>query len=512
MSTEFKFFENCTFCQTRIGSTHCLLPFQLTSQYTRPTSDIEAIIEVTEIHTTYGIHALKSNFEIIHWIKNRPSADQIHEYSSQVQSRTREWYFKNEYLQNLSSQEHSAYADGSCQTDDSPANQDLESKIGKTTPIKAKIGPRSNSSDDHVGSTSGAPIKPWSDDTSDEVLTSPKPTESKLTKPKTNLKEDKPTVLNRADENHLIQDLLLASKAAYNMHFNQKSSARIDQLSESLDFEINIRNSTGTNYRPSNETSLDGCKAISKEIVAKHTHAETRRWEEGEEKSLIPFCLLGFPIVNINANDQDQVRVESALLHYLNSFMIGRSLDESQKRRILNAVEFELQRCDHKTTFNWMNGKFKLLKFTIDSKTIAYTFQPERKAENKDKEKKQQTPPYPPLDQKLLDYINTHLQVYVNQSIDRAKGSTPTMRDETKISKFIFTLAAEFLKRNKGWHNENSFTSPDHLTKIEDSTGLRTPPSESYLTFNIVKDVIDEFRKSYKLRYPKQTPDFLLRK
>jgi len=451
MSASFNYFENCTFCQTRIGSTDCLLPFQLTRQYIRPQDDVAAIIDLTEIHTTYGIHALKSNFEIIHWIKNRPTANQIQEYSTKVLSRTQEWYFKNDYLQNLPGPDISARADSSCQTDDSSNNQDPLLLIEKPAKIKAEPEPQDDSSYSSIESKAGAVVQSWSDQASEAAKATSESEPKPQIDQKTKEKERKPKVLDRMDENHLIQDLLLAIKAAYNQHFNPKSNARIDQLHASLDYELNIKGSTGSNYKASFETSLDSSKLISKEIVARHSVENARRWEMGDHDYLTPHCILAFPPLDVNSEDQDLIRIESAFTHYFNSIIVTRSLDESQKTRILSSVEFELQRCDYKTAFTWINGKIKLLRFSVHPRTKKYSFQPEKRSiTEKEKSKSQMTTPYPTLDQKLLDHMNSHLQVFVNQSIEKANGSTPTMRDETKISKFIFTLASEFLKRNKG--------------------------------------------------------------
>jgi len=509
--TTFNLFTNCSFCQSRIGSTHCLLPFQLTEQYVRPQDDIAAIIDITEIHTTYGIHALKSNFEIIHWIKNRPTTEQIQEYSQLVQSRTQEWYFKNEYLRNLSDHEQLGYTNSSCQTDDSSINQDRGVMIEKQKPIKKETETQTERSDEKPESFTEV-VSKWKQ--RETLLESPSimPEHEKGTKTKTKNRALLYRILTREEENHLTQDLLLAVRIAYSMHSNQKSGARIDQLCESLIFEIGIKNATKKDYRPSYDTSLDGSKSIAKEIVARHSSGEMKRWEEGEEENILPFCIFSFEPLKILSENHEYIRIEDAFLHYFNSFNVSRKIDEAQKRRILNSIEFELLRTEHKTTFSWLMGRLKFLKFEIDAETTNYKFIVDRQVKERKGKEKSEKLPYPEVDQKLIDHIDAHLQVYVNQSIEEANGFTPTMKDETKLTKFIFLLASEFLRRNKGWHNENSFTQPIHLNKIEDLTGLKSQPSEAILTFNILKDTIDRFRKSYKLRYPKQIPTLLEQK
>jgi len=111
--------------------------------------------------------------------------------------------------------------------------------------------------------------------------------------------------------------------------------------------------------------------------------------------------------------------------------------------------------------------------------------------------------PYPAIDQRVVDHINSHLQIFVNRRVEEADTLVPTMTDETKVTTFLFKLASEFLYRNKGWHNENSFTTPQHLMKLEELTGMRSKENEAYFTFSLTKNILNDFRKSFKERYPK---------
>lgn len=506
--SNFNLFESCTFCQSRIGSTHCLLPFQFTHDYEPPVDEMSKIIDITEIHTTYGLHNLRNNFELIEWMKNRPTVEQIQKYSQDVRSRTSEWNLKTEIGVNQDYPPTVLYTESASQTDSSALSLDTNQEQGGTPLIlkSEKVDELQEESSKTFADIVKEPkqAEAESEKTGLEAIGAKEAEfgQQKFPKPQSR-RQSRMLELSRENENHLIQDLLMAVKTAYNLHTSQRGGMRIGQLCESLVYELNLKSTIGSGYKPTLNSQLDGTKALSREIVARHTDHDLTQWEKGSGRHESQLCLLTFGAFSIRATEFESFRLEESLIHYYNNFLVNKFVERGIRYEIGKAVQFELDRQNQASALDWINGRTRFLKYQLNSLTFRYEFEPIKSTDHRKGSDSLKEQPYPPCDQKLLDYISSHLQIFVNKSIEEAGTSVPTMEGGWKTTKFFFTLASEFLRRNKGWHNENSFTEPSHLTKVEQQTGLRIQPSEAYMTFKILKNIIDKFRKSFKERYQK---------
>lgn len=501
--SEFYFGENCTFCQSRIGSTHCLLPYQLVKEYNPPADDMSRIIDVTEIHMRYGIEALSVNLQSINWIKARPDSPQNLSVSGFVQSESNTW---SEQMNSLNEQVTSKITSIS----ENIVDSDLESNYSRYIGDQLDLAFLESLEDNGVQVTS-PPLasKVSSQDERpkfgsivilDETQVSDKlshDSQHVTDKGKSIEVTDDSTKLSRESRNHMISDFVMIAKTAFNLQSYQRTWIKVSSLKESIMHESDLRSRLGSKYTPSFRTTLDGDKAFAKEIIAKHSISDIQEWESGKHTSHDEFCLLNYKCISLAVNQYDQSSLCDELINCFKILLIQQYRTDWYRETVANGVRFELSKDDYSSTFTWMENRAKYLETKKVSKTTTSSGQTMDRRSPKKKE------PYPAADERLIDMINTRLQVIVNREIERAGSEVPEMSDETKLTKFFFSLASEFLRRNKGWHNENSFTSPQHLAKIEESTGLRSRPSESSLTFSILKRVIDDFRITFKQKYPK---------
>lgn len=503
--TEFQYPDDCTYCQSRIGSTHCLLPYQLVKQYSPPEDKLSLVIDVTEIHAQYGFQILKNNYDMIEWIKNRNNSNDVSAQSEVSRSVSKDWYeqmtesvdsdshqlkllalkshdcdVQSTYSDWITSQLRPDGADGvsiSCSDDESRIlfeGREKKSKDFQTDPIVSELASVRSQVDQLEGLSSSLEVE-------DHV---------------------KSLSLNRDQKNHIIQDLLVSAKAAFNIYSKQRGGIRTTALKESLMSEQDIRLMTGMRYSPSFNTTLDGNKALAKEIIARHSHDQIQTWESGGANHEIKDCILNKSAFRppIDANLHSKLGEE--LIIYFSTIMKIYDTKKDCDFDLAKIIKFELSKSDYPTTFDWIKNRSKYIGMKYHPKQLAM---PNQKSQVVSQETKTSNPT---IDQRLADYINVHLQVIINRELMNAGTNVPMMTDETKVEKFIFKLASEFLTRNKGWHNENSFTDPSHLQKIEESTGLKSRPSESYLTFTILKAVLDKFRIAFKEKHPKAGKPF----
>jgi hypothetical protein len=461
------------------------------------------IIDVTEIHMRYGIEALSVNLQSINWIKARPDSPQNQSVSGFIHSESNTW---SDQMNSLNEQLTSKVTS----TSENVIDSDLESNYSKyigdhldlaaletfddndvqitSSPCELKVPPKDGRP--RFGSIEILDMTQVNDESiHNDQHTTDKGKSIEVT--------DDSTRLSRESRNHMISDFVMMAKTAFNLQSHQRTWIKVSTLKESIMRESDLRSRLGNKYTPSFRTTLDGDKAFAKEIIAKHSVSDIQDWESGKHTSHGEFCLLNYKCISLAINQFDQSSLCDELINCFKVLLIQQYRTDWYRETVANGVRFELSKDDYSSTFTWMENRAKYLEVKHTSKVSTSSGISSDKRNQKKKE------PYPAIDERVIDLINTRLQVIVNREIERAGNEVPEMSDETKLTKFFFLLASEFLRRNKGWHNENSFTSPQHLAKIEESTGLRSRPSESSLTFTILKKIIDDFRIIFKQKYPK---------
>lgn len=502
--SHFQFYENCTFCQSRIGSTHCLLPYQLVVSYVPPEDDISRIMDITEIHMTYGIEMLTSNFQSIQWIANRPHSRQSTSIHQSLNAKAHEWSEQisevNVSLKRSSTnpttvdgdESESSYSDFIASQLDEGALLNEEAPEAVPQPANVTYAEVSSSalSDQKASAT---PAK------YDDV-------EPESTEPKS-VVEKYEEIMTRDDKNHLIQDLVIIAKVAFNIHAAQRGWIKMNSMKESLMRESELRSVIGRHYQPQRNTTLDGDKALAKALIAEHSAEEIQAWESGKMTKRFKHCVLNSKLFSLTEQNTKFSRLGENLVSCFVDIIRMQTRTDGSRDSFVDAIKFDLAKNDHPTTFEWIKNRYTFLE-------NGGTLQDDSHYTDKDGKSSSVTAlrpkkPYPAVDSRLVDYVNTNLQVIVNRTIESFGDDIPTMNDGIKPPKFFYKLASDFFFRNKGWHNENSFTAPQHLTKLEESCGLITKSSESLLTFRILKGIIDEFRSQYKDRI---VPRYLVHK
>jgi hypothetical protein len=499
--SQFQFYENCTFCQSRIGSTHCLLPYQLVRIYQPPRDEISRVMDITEIHMRYGLEMLTSNLQSIDWIKARPYSRQQTTPSVFSDDKPVSWF--DQVNDQIRSQDNPS----TNLTTHSDDNQSISYSDFISGQLDATILESS--------SENGAPVMeealvlttsiPKADSDIEPPLVPPF-VPSKVTKGKQPVSEepehytssaskDSDPIYSQDHKNHLIQDLVISIKTAFNIHHHQRGGIRTNVFKESLMNESNIRSMTGAKYKPSRNTSLDGNKALAKELISIHSPEELQHWECSNSNERGSYCILNMQTFTLPFDESNQSKLGEDLVYCAIKLLQMKTRKMGLRDAIIEAVKFDLKKDGFPSAFEWINNRF------------TYLSNRKQRSESYDSELQRATPagkkvkePYPLVDSKLVDYVNINLQVIVNRKIESFGEDVPTMSDATKLSKFLYKLASEFFFRNQGWHNENSFTLPQHLTRIEETSGLKSKPSESILTFKILKEIIDDFRRMYKKR------------
>jgi len=500
---EFQFYENCTFCRSKIGSKHCLLPYQFLKQYVPPSDPVQRIIDITEIHTTYGLHVLEANYLLMEWVQSRPTSTASSSTSSIVYDPIAS------RLEKLKKENDSAHRPSGDQSSDQ-SQINTTSQEDKITQDQADPSKDEGVSVDLSTLTTNDPVQMMTKAFTPLCL---EVQSSEIATPSSAKSSDKASLAGSSSakmseehdardlKNHLVQDLLMMAKTAFNLHAKKLGWIDANELKESILFESNTRNQRGRRYVPSFKTQLDGTIALSREIIARHDNDDLQLWESEKPTSYGNHCFLNEHPFTLPISRDDNAKLEEHLVRCFSQLLRRHSTKNGSRITLTDSVAYELVNSDNPSVFTWIKNHSQILESSPTPKPSTRGVAPKPS-----KDKKKTSEPYPNVDPRLGEFINTHLQMIVLKLIEENKSDLPTMRDETKVSTFLFKLASEFLLRNKGWHNENSFTNPQHLERLEESTGLKSRPSESILTFEMLKQILNEFRIRFKKRYPKQIP------
>jgi len=497
--TEFYFGKDCTFCQSRVGSTHCLLPYQLVITYNAPKDVTSKVIDITEIHMRYGIEALNYNFQSLEWIRERSNSMSSISRSNVTSNEPQSWSEQMNEIDRTQSP-----SDGGIPLTGNQTSIERDQLISKTDSItresKGKtlaevLHAKLNQSNQEVQANSNTIELPA---VKHELPTIKEMTEKQHIVAKAERQDIRKFEMTREARNHIIFDAVLVAKVAFNVHSAERGWIIVESLKESIIYESNIRSRLSAKYQPTSDKRLDGNISLAKAIVATHDNQSIRAWTSGQAATHGPYCLLSRKFLSIDDDEhsdssmfEELVKCFSATINILNE-------NTNDGQAISEAIKFTLIKDGYAKTYEWILNQMKYIGTHRVPKSMT---QPS--SSDRDRVRRRIPTPYPPIDEKLLDFINIKLQVIVNKHIENAKTEVPRMSDETKLTRFFFKLASEFFRRNKGWHNENSFTSPQHLTKLEEMTGLTTESSETFLTFSILRNIINEFRMAFKERYPK---------
>jgi len=426
----FTYPANCTFCATRIGSDKCLLPFKFVSNFIPSENAISAIMEITEIHVSYGIQTLQQNLELSNWFPNNQNVNNSSAVSEQSISGQFDVIMRTSTRRNATL----SYSDKASQSE----TQDYESSTkshesGAKIPKEKKI----NISKDNIKSWADLISEPEEQsikenkvETDSQKSEGSKRTDALQTK-SSNVKKE----LTRDKQNHLIQDLLMSIKCAYNMHQKIRTNTRIDKLLEALNFELSIKSTKGHSYKPNLKSSLDGEIALSKVIVANHSTDQILEWEKGKRSSLDECCILNHEQFKITSLDSTEIKLEDALLEFQKWINYTLEYSPTQVTKILNSVAFELQREDMYDAYQWsLNMQRMKSKESKPVKMVkAKTFIPETLIGFKRKEV-----PYPAIDEGYKQFIEHNLQSIINKQLALPESEPLTMKDETKLEKYFF--------------------------------------------------------------------------
>jgi len=473
---QFSYPEDCSFCKSRVGSAHCLLPFQFVKQYVFPIDEVSKIIDITEIHMHYGINTLRMNYEMLEWVKTRPTQEQVAEYSASVRHKVSEWHDRASTGTDAIIDKVIEYSHNCSQTESSLDDISLQSQLPESF---AKIVIGSNAPmDSQVSKPTITPLEEKSekepllqtiDSHSETIPATDKPASIYVDE---RIRSPIPT---REDE-HIVDDLVVAAKAIYNFHQLHRNNINTDRLIDSISFESGIRNMSRERYNPSFMTDLDNTKTLSREIIARHSSECVKQWETGINNMFGKYCILNFEAFSLDNDQVKEQKLRDNLIMYIMKYQKQKNNIEDQAFATSELLNKRLIEEGRPKVMKWIINQSKLLSLrgltTNDRPESSHMAS--RPSSYKGKETFKDV-----SDPRVVGHINSTLEVIINKVILKNEENASKASIQGKdLHDLLFLYSAEFLTYNKGWLNDNSFTSIAHIAKLEESTRKRLEPSD----------------------------------
>lgn len=513
--TKFKYPEQCTFCSTRIGSEHCLLPYEFVMKFSLPHDYTSQVIELTEVHMTYGIQTLHFNSEFLTQIRTRPHSVVASSIDQSVISTTNELLKSDDISTDTQTIDTIDQGVKISQTESLPTDEDnhesnesneSHSPLGTPPPFGPRI--RFPFTWDHLNYDVPSDLNlsiTENQDKGKQIDHANAPPQDNAQR--SNLAEQIVQLSSNA-ERSLIKDLTMALIHAYNLDVLKHSKTRVIKFVECLDQELHFKRTYKERYESSRETKLDHPIALAKELVAHHSPEEFQTWEQGSPNPDHFGCILNFPYLSSISQTVATDMLMDKLVHYAMSVLTHKRLAKDVKDRLSESIKIRLSARGHPLAYNWFTTKSRQLSRHVNtepSSTKSNIMQSSLfdLATSQSKKKIRAEPSgshtCPAIDENLLNFIDTHINDEVRQTIDKHRDEMPDTPSNLTLVQYFANLTNEFLRHNKSWHNPNSFQKAEHLSKIERNCSFRIIESQRTDTFIILSIIISNLREKHKL-------------
>jgi hypothetical protein len=484
--------DDCHFCKTRIGLQSCLLPYAIIREF-KPSEDILTnVLEMTELHTRFGIELLNTGFQTRLWMLTRPSDAAIASYADSISHNSMPTGFVPSTPQEPQSTDISIVHSMESQLPESPAPQPVQAPPEPTLPAKEQNPPLCDGvSLPNVGTptmakvaATPAPFIPKSP-TMETAISEETHKEQAPTAPVQNLSED--------ELMHLLDDLCIAAIAAHKMENKGRARTHASELYNSINYEIELLKKFGDNYESSHLTSLDHQIPLAKEIVSMHNPTTLFNWEVGHSSKEARTCMLNFDHFTATKLVESTNGLTSSLISYVRSVLRGSHLSPHDSELLRNHMKDSLTRRSEQTTYHWISIRIRQLS-TPAPKLKSTKPQEPTQAPTASED----THECPPYDLKYNDLINVHLTTTVTNVLEnkcKTQAAKLRMKD---CSQYFCYLTSEFIKHRKSWHNPNSFTTIKQLQLLLDEVAISAPARELTTQQIILSVIIDDMRQHAK--------------
>lgn len=475
--TEFNFPDNCSYCSRIQGKPiDCSLPYSLVKNSKLSTDMVTRMMEVMDLHNKYGIDPIKFINSYVESSINSQSEEQSLTDIEETQSETRH---------SLTSQQIDTKSDEIKKWSEQ-ADKDLI--IETNFPILPE------SEKPIISKETGTEISKKDEPYLKGKLTAEGPSNKGKGKMITSIVTNDPGLKSEPVQysveglQHIIDDVVLAITAGYNLHKKKTEGKRVLLLLKAMTQEVNWKCHSGRTYQPKQVGTLDHEIGIARALVKGHHSDVLLEWEKGNIKaSKTDFCLLNFGPFNNNSANAARNHLIDSLCAYARSSLSSSNMDIKQRQIIVKLVEGELEDQELTQAYKWFqtfkpniinDGKTRDISESSSKKKIK-TFQDESSDDEEHK--------CPAIEEETQQIIDRRLLTTVKQAMksNSWKGFTPPI--PLSQEEALMKISAEVLKHNKSWKNPDFIVTKKNLRQaMRWSKVTSTTDEESFLHWTII--------------------------
>jgi hypothetical protein len=499
--------DDCIFCFSRLKVNQCQLPHGLVTSYIVPDDEIERIMQITEIHASYGMQALETNLKF---------TNSVNEYEH-----TRSWTIMTD---SETQTDENAQLETTKQKElinDETASQKEESQISnKIKPDEEsqkekaskrqedKEGTKKYRHESQQTTTTNGSFAAISKLFKNEGDTITETVIERSTNEGHSSQEETPkaeTTLTREQIEHLTDDMTRT------LIYASQSDAKFSQVKvtmwlQAMDKELQLLRSIGKNYTKSMLTDLRHPNFLAKEIIAGHTEDDFTQWESGQRIHKHEFCILNAKTLSTVILNADRIRLIDELVKFNSSILDAYESNQPLITKICQLLQSKLTMRKSGQAYGWFITRRRRLQ--NEQKHETEMSETQNRASLLDYQVHSSTKPVkldnqtehkcPAIDEELLKFISTKIKSIATKVAEDYEGELPNLKVEDDFTSILTKLAQEFIKHNKGWKNKTSLTSIEHLKRVEIYCGLRIREGERTKVLILLTRTLDKAREEIR--------------
>lgn len=299
--------------------------------------------------------------------------------------------------------------------------------------------------------------------------------------------------LTDREQFHVAEDIGRAIAVAYRLHERKMTHLKSGQLSDCVLKELDTKTRTGKFYKPSYSTELNHPISLAKELVATHTEIEILHWQECTNVHEYGYCIFDFLSFSPVTNERTHSPLYRSLIDFGRQIMSSNLISIDERKSIANLAKGFLESKDLPNGYQW---------FRTQSRQITQSVNPPRPQKGQLKPTEIQEHKCPAIDENLLDFLNRTLNDSTTAHLKSKWQSLSTRGDFNQMKIDYANAISEIIKHNTTWRRQGFTVKQDHLEWVQKICKIQFQPMDlpiiRWIFDTTIKELAKEFNRDEK--------------
>jgi hypothetical protein len=439
-------------------------------EFKPPEDAISRIMELTELHTSYGIGQLANNKNFMQYVvhsrtnSNAPSVTYSHEYYAN-ETRTETIYSENE-----------------SHIDETNKSTDYEETVQyEPTPLV-----NTTSTNDEL-TTVETPTPIVSD-----PIELPAPIDKG--KERASTAETLPTtttalpvtITDPEHLNHLAKDVFLAIACGYTMDKRDLYGKRMLEFFKCLRHEIVLKCDSNKPYYATTRTHLDHPIALARELAACHHNDSLLFWRDGITDTEAPRCILSHKLFNSGSNTAPIDKMIESLHAYAKAVLTSNSISMDLKATFIGQVRKNLNDRSFAGGYHWYQTYRPRAPATLSAQSPRPTTASSSRPPVVEGPTVQQEHSCPTPDERTAYALDLGLPECLESYFKKGNSTSIRPPAHLSINQLLTNVITEICKHNANWNTPSFTLNNKHIKDGLIFSKIKIPDNDqSYLLWTV---------------------------